>query len=145
MNKTISSTRRFSDIYNSKCMSLLNREQSFTDTINTRPPVNMIQRDGKFLISVELPGVRQEDISLETSGRSLHIKAKYREQKKRPGDSMIIEERKRTDVYRFIYMPHTADLEKLDTARYKDGVLHVQIPEMSRGCICRTIPVKSDE
>lgn len=153
MNKTISSMRRISDTLhpaydsprNSSSISILNSMRSCTDTVNTRPPVDMIQRDRKFLVSVELPGIRQEDISLETSGRSLIVKGKYREKKPRSGDAVFLEERKRTDVYRFIYMPMNADLEKLETARYKDGVLHIQVPEISLSSRdSRTIQVRGD-
>ena len=85
----------------------------------------MVQRDGKIIITVEIPGVRREDITLEVSGRSLVIKARYRDKGPREGDNVFLEERKRRDICRFIYMPTTADLTRLEMARYKDGVLHI--------------------
>ena len=109
-----------------------------------KPVIDMTHRGDKFLVSVELPGVRQEDISLETSGRHLVVKAKYRDGGSRPGDQVYLAERKRKDLCRYIYMPFTADLAKLEMARYKDGVLHVQVPEISLGRHCRSIPVRSD-
>ena len=107
------------------CDSIMDRASS-----HLKPPIDMIQRDKKFLISVELPGLRQEDISLEVSGRSLIVKGIYRDMGPRNTDNVIIHERKRHNVCRYIYMPILADINKLEKARFKDGVLHIQIPQV---------------
>ena len=147
MNNTHYSMRTLTDPTPSNKLtnSLYNITRTCIDMVNTNPLVDLIQRDKKFLVSVELPGIRREDISLEISGRSLIIKATYREKKPRESDSVYLEERKRSDIYRYIYMPHNADLNKLENARYKDGVLHIQIPEINMGIRnTRIIPVRSD-
>ena len=123
--------------------SLLNSSSSLA---YGRSYVDMIQREDKLLVSVEIPGVFKEDISLETSGRSLVVKARYREKRNNQSDDIVyLTERRREDIHRFIYMPISANLDKVEFARYKDGVLHIQIPLISyRYNDHRNIPVRGD-
>ena len=150
MNRTICSRHRLGDAYAGstgrfqpdRASSMLDSNGT-SNTISMRPPVDMVVRDGKVIISVEIPGVRKEDISLEVLGRSLIINAKYREKGPRATDNVFLEERQRRDVCRYIFLPFTADPAKLDMARYKDGVLHIQVPEATQTTIgSRTIPVR---
>ena len=150
MNRTICSRHRLGDAYaGSSGMFQTGRTSSLLDsdgasnTISMKPPVDMVVRDGKVIISVEIPGVRKEDISLEVFGRSLIVNAKYREKESRATDDVFLEERQRRDVCRYIFLPFTADPAKLDMARYKDGVLHIQVPEAAQTTIgSRAIPVR---
>ena len=132
-----SNTRSFRRILNSRDESydnrtstcLLNSSQSLACG---RSNVDMIQRENKLLVSIEIPGVFKEDISLETSGRSLVVKAQYREKRNNRSDDIVyLTERRREDIHRYIYMPISADLDKVEFARYNDGVLHIQIPLIS--------------
>ena len=150
MNRTICSRHRLGDAYagssgifqTGRTSSLLESDGT-SNTISMKPPVDMVVRDGKVIISVEIPGVRKEDISLEVFGRSLIINAKYREKGSRATDNVFLEERQRRDVCRYIFLPFTADPAKLDMARYKDGVLHIQVPEATQTTIgSRAIPVR---
>lgn len=150
MNRTICSRHRLGDAYagssgtfqTGRTSSLLDSDGT-SNTISTKPPVDMVVRDGKVIISVEIPGVRKEDISLEVFGRSLIVNAKYREKGSRVGDNVFLEERRRCDVCRYIFLPFTADITRLEMARYKDGVLHIHVPEMIQSTLMsRAIPVR---
>lgn len=122
--------------------SLLN-EIELASPVFTKPPVDMVVRDGKVIITVEIPGARKEDISLEVLGRSLIVKAKYREKGSHEEGKILMRERQRQNVCRYIYMPLTADLTRLEMARYKDGVLHIHVPETTPDILTgRTIPVR---
>lgn len=150
MNRTICSRHRLGDAYaGSTGMFQTDRTSSSLDSdgtpnvISIKPPVDMVVRDGKVVITVEIPGVRKEDISLEVFGRSLIVNAKYREKGSRAGDNVFLEERRRHDVCRYIFLPLTADPARLEMARYKDGVLHIHVPEMAQSTLTsRAIPVR---
>jgi len=147
MNRTICSRHRLSDIHPDphglyQTSSLLNGID-LSSPVFMKPPVDMVVRGGKVIITVEIPGARKEDISLEALGRSLIVKAKYRERGSQEGDNVYLEERRRQDVCRYIHMPLTADLTRLEMARYKDGVLHIQVPDTRLDVLTsRTIPVR---
>lgn len=147
MNRTICSRHRLGDTHlNShgveQTSSILN-DIDLSCPMFVKPPVDMIVRGDKIIITVEIPGARKEDISLEVFGRSLIVKAKYRERGSQEGDKVLMEERRRQNVCRYIYMPMTADLTRLEMARYKDGVLHIQVPETTPDVLTsRTIPVR---
>ena len=131
-----SNTRSFRRTLNSRDESYDNRTSTCLlntpSLIHGRANVDMIQREGKFLVSIELPGVFKEDISLETCGRSLVVKAQYREKRNNRSDDIVyLTERRRENIHRYIYMPISADLDKVEFARYNDGVLHIQIPLIS--------------
>jgi len=150
MNRTICSRHRLGDGYSgSHGLSQTNQTTSLLSgndlsaPLSMRPPVDMVIRDGKVVITVEIPGVRKEDISLEVCGRSLIVNAKYREKGSRPGDEVYLEERQRRDICRYIFLPLRADPTRLEMARYKDGVLHIHVPEMIPGSLTnRAIPVR---
>ena len=150
MNRTICSRHMLGDAYaGSSGIFQTNRTKPLLDSDGTvnfsfvKPPVDMVVRDGKVVISVEIPGVRKEDISLEVRGRSLIVNAKYREKGSRVGDNVFLEERRRCDVCRYIFLPLTADTTRLEMARYKDGVLHIHVPEMTQSTLTsRAIPVR---
>ena len=123
--------------------SSLLSETELASPVFTKPPVDMVMRDGKVIITVEIPGARKEDISLEVLGRSLIVKAKYREKGSHEEGKILMRERQRQNVCRYIYMPLTADLARLEMARYKDGVLHIHVPETTPDILTgRTIPVR---
>ena len=102
------------------------------------PLADVEETDDAYLVEVELPGVKREDISVEVSGRRLTVSGERRE-RQRVG---ILRRRTRT-VGRFHYEVVLAgDVEEDGVdASLDEGVLTVRAPKVERDR-ARRIPVK---
>lgn len=88
------------------------------------PPADVEETGDAYLVDIELPGVRQQDIDIEVAGRRLTVRGE-RQDKERVG---ILHRRERT-VGRFQYevtLPGNVDDDGID-AGLDEGVLTVRV------------------
>lgn len=91
-------------------------------------PASEASSDEKaFRISVELPGVSEEDISLSATDDTLSITGKKSESREEKGDTWYFSERQFGSFKRTFRLPPDAEGEKSE-AHMKNGVLEVTIP-----------------
>ncbi len=90
------------------------------------PLVDIRDEGDYYVIEVDLPGVRKEDIQLYVSPEGIEIKAVRKGIKEEKGEGWIRRERVYVGYQRFIPLPPDADPEKID-AEYRDGVLIIRI------------------
>jgi HSP20 family protein len=89
------------------------------------PPVNIFRGDDGYVVRVELPGIPQENLNLETKGETLVITGK-RSTDSVPGTPHRLE-RWDGEFKRVVQLPQDADLSKSE-ASYRHGVLSVTVP-----------------
>lgn len=90
------------------------------------PLADVEETDDAYLVEMELPGVKKEDIQVELSGRRLSVKG----ERKEPERKGTLRRRVRT-VGRFRYelmLPSDLDDKNVECS-LKDGVLSVHIPK----------------
>jgi HSP20 family protein len=105
------------------------------------PPIEVSERDGNFVIQVEMPGQTLEDIKVEVTSDAVNIE----------GERAIEQEENRGDVYRTecsygrfyrsIPLPEGANVEQA-RARYDNGILEVSIPVAKSQSNSRQLPVE---
>ncbi len=83
--------------------------------------------ENAFRISVELPGVSEEDISLSATDDTLSITGQKSESREEKGDTWYFSERQFGSFRRTFRLPPDAEGEKSE-AHMKNGVLEVTIP-----------------
>jgi HSP20 family protein len=91
------------------------------------PPVNVFRNKDGYLIRMEVPGVTDEDLSIEAAGRTLTIGAR-RAAREGEGVSTHRLERRSGEFSRAIRLPEDADCENIE-ATLKNGILSVQIDQ----------------
>jgi HSP20 family protein len=92
------------------------------------PLADVEETDDAFIVEVELPGVKKDDVDISVAGRRLEISGE-RKEKERVG----ILRRQTRSVGRFRYeivLPSAVD-ESGITATLDDGVLTVRVPKAS--------------
>ncbi|MCU1494596.1 MAG: heat shock protein Hsp20 [Acidimicrobiaceae bacterium] len=92
------------------------------------PLADIEETDDAYIVELDLPGVRRDDVSVELSGRRLEIRGE-RKEKERSG---VLRARTRR-VGQFSYeivLPGEVDPEKVD-AHMEDGTLVVRVPKVS--------------
>ncbi len=91
------------------------------------PAVDLIDEGDKFILVVELPGIRKEDIELYVTRDKVTIKAekKLRKEDIRKG-TFYVRERAYSTFYRVIQLPEPVIPEETK-ATFNNGVLEVEL------------------
>ena len=92
------------------------------------PSVDIHETEESFELSVELPGVRKEDVSLEVKDSILSIRGERRSEKEVAEKSVHRIERRYGEFTRAFKVPSNVDASRVKAA-YKDGVLQVTLPK----------------
>lgn len=108
--------------------SLLNDSlvSSFRDASMLKPNLDISSSEDKYEISVEVPGVKSEDIELELNGRRLVIRGEKNHEEKTDGKDFHRIERSYGSFQRVLTLPEDSKLDTID-AKSKDGVLTISI------------------
>jgi len=92
------------------------------------PAVDLSEDERSYTVTVELPGVKKEDVTVELQDDVLTIRGeKKSEREEKKGKSHWVE-RSYGSFSRSFSLPPTAQAEELK-AGFKDGVLSVEIPK----------------
>jgi HSP20 family protein len=90
------------------------------------PPVDLVEREGEFEVTVELPGMKPEDVKVEMLEGRLYISGEKKEEKEEKGKTFHRLERRHGEFRRVMPLPATVDAEKV-AAKFENGVLKVTI------------------
>jgi len=93
------------------------------------PPLDMFERNDKFVVAVELPGVEPGDVEVSVEDSTLTIKG-HREfvYEDTTDESFQRIERRYGAFSRTLTLPSTADVENVE-ASFDKGVLTVEVPK----------------
>jgi HSP20 family protein len=95
------------------------------------PAVDVVENKEGVRITVELPGVKPEDVKLSVENSVLTIRGEKRATYEEKTDRMHRFERQYGSFERTFSLPSTVDVEHID-ARYDNGVLTVDLPKAER-------------
>ncbi|WP_306116906.1 MULTISPECIES: Hsp20/alpha crystallin family protein [unclassified Roseovarius] len=84
--------------------------------------------DKAYRISVELPGVKEEDIELSVHDGLVSIKGRKQSEREEKGDTWFFSERQFGAFSRSFRLPADAEGDKIE-ASLKDGVLSISVPK----------------
>ena len=101
------------------------------------PPVDMQIENGNLIVTVDIPGFKKDDIKLSIHGNVLSIND---EKKDNENINEIICKQRPNIIDKKIRLPLKikAGEEKVDSAKYADGVLTIKIPVETSG---KKIPI----
>lgn len=92
------------------------------------PALDVHEGDGKYAVSVELPGARKEDVTVECQDRVLTIRGEKKSEREEQNEKRRLVERRYGSFSRSFSLPADADAEKIE-ARFENGVLTLTIPK----------------
>ncbi|KAF9110673.1 hypothetical protein BGX27_006021 [Mortierella sp. AM989] len=92
------------------------------------PAVDVYETDKDWNIHVDLPGVRKEDIKVESNENSITLSAESKAKSDYTRDNVRYQERRFGTYSRTIPLPDSVDRNKID-AKFQDGVLHLCLPK----------------
>lgn len=92
-----------------------------------KPNLDIKETKKEYQISVEVPGVDENDIKLELVGGALTIKGEKKHEKKHEDESYCCVERSYGSFSRTLTLPSDANEDSIE-AKFKSGVLTITVP-----------------
>ena len=92
------------------------------------PTANLAETEKSFEVSLELPGIKPEDVRVELRNGELWITGEKKEEKEEKGKTYHRIERRYGEFRRTIALPAAVKESQVD-AQFKDGVLRITMPK----------------
>jgi HSP20 family protein len=106
------------------------------------PPIEVAYRDGNFVVSAELPGLTDEDVSVAITDSAIVIEGEREVEREEDEGGVRRTELRYGQFYRAIPLPEGANVEQA-RAEIKDGVLQVSVPVPQAQSNVRQIPIET--
>jgi HSP20 family protein len=105
-------------------------DEAFTERGAARwsPACEIAENDGAYVVTVELPGAKREDVHLEIHENVISIRGEKKSEREEKSEKRHYVERSYGSFTRSFTLPANADADRIK-ASFKDGVLTVEIPK----------------
>ena len=117
--------RRFDDLLGRPLWRLPVEERGWM------PAVDVFEKEDKFVVKAELPGMKEEDIHVSVVGDTLSIKGEKKTETEVKEEDYYRSERSYGSFCRSIPLPSNVDADKIE-ASFEDGVLEVALPKSAK-------------
>jgi HSP20 family protein len=117
--------RRFDDLFGRPSWRLPVEERGWM------PAVYVFEKEDRFVVKAELPGMKEEDIDVSVIGDTLSIKGEKKTETEIKDENYYRCERSYGSFYRSIPIPSNVDANKIE-ASFEDGILEVALPKSAK-------------
>ncbi|HJX69893.1 MAG TPA: Hsp20/alpha crystallin family protein [Dehalococcoidia bacterium] len=119
-------TRHFEDIFGRPLLPTTWKR--LPTEMGWAPAIEIFEKEDKYVVKAELPGMKEEDIDVSVVGDTLTIKGERKAETEVKEENYYCCERSYGSFSRSIALPSTVDAKKI-TASYEEGVLEVSLPK----------------
>jgi len=122
--------RLFDTAFNGFGRSLFGKRPNLLEGISSsqlKPRLDLVATEKEYTICVEIPGVDEKDIQLQTANDTLTIFGEKKQAVEEKNKHYYRVERSYGSFQRVLSLPQDADQDKIN-ARFKKGVLTITIP-----------------
>lgn len=95
------------------------------------PEANLVETDRAVEVTVELPGMKPEEVKVEVKGEQLWISGEKKEEKEESGKTFHRVERRSGAFRRIFSLPAEVMTEKVE-AHFTNGVLKITLPKAEK-------------
>ena len=95
------------------------------------PAVDVFEKEDRFVIKAELPGMKEEDIDVSVVGDTLSIRGEKKTETEINDEDYYRCECSYGSFYRSIPLPSNVDADKIE-ASFEDGILEVALPKSAK-------------
>ncbi len=103
-------------------------ETSGEEGLMWAPRVDLSETEDAYVIRIDLPGVKKEDITINYQDGTLTVSGERKLEKKEEGENFLHVERVYGRFLRTFTFPKEINPDKI-SAEYKDGVLVITVPK----------------
>ena len=100
-----------------------------TDSTSFNPPVDMVENDENYLITVELPGLSKDDVNMTIKDNMMTISGSKKNRYESENDSKHRIESSFGSFSRSFRLPKSIDRENVK-ANFESGVLSISMPKV---------------
>jgi HSP20 family protein len=108
------------------------------------PTVEVNERDGKYVVHAELPGVKPDDVKLEITDDAVVLQGERQCEREENKGGVHVTERRYGNFYRAIPLPEGAKIDEA-RAKFENGVLEVEVPVAEQRSNRRQIPIEGSK
>jgi HSP20 family protein len=105
------------------------------------PAVDITEDDGKYVVTVEVPGASKDDVTVEAHENVLTIRGEKRSEREEKKEQARYIERRYGSFSRSFTLPANAAADRI-SATFKDGILRIELPKTEEAKP-RVISIKS--
>lgn len=92
-------------------------------------PVDMVERDDEYVVTVDLPGYEREEVDVEVTDHVLRIAAEKESEREESDENYLRHERSHAATRRSIRLPEEVQKDGV-SASMNNGVLTVTLPKL---------------
>ena len=109
----------------------------------TVPPVNIVENNNEYIVSMSIPGFKKEDFKIDVEGNMLTIRSEREESEVDKELKYTRKEYTYSSFSRSFTMPEEINREKIE-AKYENGILKLFLPrkEENKKISAKQIAVK---
>lgn len=119
--------RRFGDIFEQSLLPAWRRLP--LEKKGWIPAIDVFEKEDKFVVKAELPGMKEDDIDVSVVGDTLTIKGEKKTEAEVKEDEYYRCERSYGSFFRSVALPSHVDAKKIE-ASYEEGVLEITLPKV---------------
>jgi HSP20 family protein len=119
--------RRINDVFGRPLLPAIWRRTP-VEEMGWTPAIEMFEKDDKFMVKAELPGMKEEDIDVSVVGDTLTIKGERKAESEVKEEDYYCCERSYGSFTRSITLPSSVDAKNIE-ASYENGVLEISLPK----------------
>lgn len=119
-----------------------NVPQVFGSGTGMFPSIDLKEKDNKYTLDADLPGMSEQDIDIDFRNNTLILKGEKKNEKETKDENMVCVERSYGSFRRDIPFDHEIDQDNIK-ADLRNGVLHVELPMKEKNQTThKKIPIK---
>lgn len=107
------------------------------------PAIEVKEKEGKWMVTADLPGMRPEDVKVHVEGNTLVMEGERKQEQEEKREGYFHSERRYGRFYRTLLLPENATADQI-AAKFSNGVLEVTIPFAEAKAKRQEIPVKQE-
>jgi HSP20 family protein len=104
------------------------RAPLIAETTEWLPAVELVEKDGEFVLTAEIPGMAREDVDVTVEDNVLTLKGEKKFERDEEKEEMHIREREYGAFTRAFTLPRNVDAAKI-RAEYRDGIVEIHLPK----------------
>jgi len=108
------------------------------------PHLEMFERDGKLVVTADLPGVKKEDVKVEVDQDAITLQGQRRNDQTSRQQGYYRSERSYGSFYRTIPLPEGAD-PSTASATFRDGVLEIALQAPPKRAGSRSLEIREEQ
>ncbi|MDA8095867.1 MAG: Hsp20/alpha crystallin family protein [Betaproteobacteria bacterium] len=93
------------------------------------PRIDLVDRDGEFVLRAEIPGVEKKDLDISVTGTTVTLKGQSSHEEKEEKGDYFRQEISHGAFCRTMMLPADVDADKAQ-ASFKDGLLELTLPKV---------------